>query len=148
MENKKMKKIITIFAIAILALTGTIFAYQNGMMKNSSEETKLNYAQTQGYEKGTYHEQVESIIENGSYQDLVNLREELGFDVMRKVQSEEDFIAQQQRHLENKEAGLEPGYLRNEKGNGQGSGLRNGSGNMQGNNQKGMGNSENCPYLN
>lgn len=128
-----MKKTITIMLIALIAIIGSVFAYQ-GYGMNSQSST---------YEKGTYHEQVEEVLKDGTYDDLVNLREELGVNVMPMVESEEDFSLMQERHELMEEQGIEPGYMRT---SGFGNHMRSsGSGYGQG---KGMGNSGNCPYLN
>lgn len=124
-----MKKSITIMLIALIAIVGSVFAYQGTEMGNPI------------YEKGAFHEEVESVIETGNYGDLVNLREKLGFNVMRKVQSEKDFNEMKQRYEFNEANGIEPRYLRN-KGQ-KGSGMNQGFGKGQG-----MINNGNCPYIN
>ena len=75
-----------------------------------------------------YHDEILPIVEDGSYADLEELREELGVSVVPWVQSEEDFAVWQERHAEKSELGLEGvrGSGGNRDGNGTGKG--NGSG--------------------
>lgn len=115
--------------IALIAIVGSVFAYQGSGMR------------TPIHEKGTFHEDVESILDNGTYEDLINLREEIGFNVMRKVQSQEDFNEMKERHEYMEEQGLEPGYLRSngKRSSGMGQGFGKG---------QGMNNNGNCPNLN
>ena len=44
-----------------------------------------------GVRDGSMHELMESVIEDGSYADLVALRDEIGFNVMAWVEDESDF---------------------------------------------------------
>lgn len=100
----KMKKLISILAILIVVLVTGVFAHQNFYERNEVTQS--------GYERGTFHEQVEEVIEEGTYEDLIVLREELGFDVMRRVQSQEDFDEMKERHEYMQSQGYEPGYMR------------------------------------
>jgi hypothetical protein len=105
-----IKKTLGILLIAIIAITGSVFAYQGfGMHQNNLNPNSENQTY---HERGQFHEQMEEILEQGTYDDLVAFREEVGFDVMRKVQSVEDFEAQKARHELRESQGLEPGYKR------------------------------------
>ena len=56
---------------------------------------------------GTYHEEMETIIETGTYDDLVNLRETYDRPFMRWVDSPEDFEFAKEHHEEMEESGFE-----------------------------------------
>ncbi len=112
-----MKKFISIFAILAIVLVGGVFAHQN-----FAQNSQGFMATQSGYERGTFHEDVESVLENGTYEDLVTLRDELGFDVMRRVQSQEDFNEMQEMHELMEEQGYEPGYMRQNSQRGTGFG--------------------------
>ena len=45
-----------------------------------------------------HHEDMEKVMEEGTYSDLVKLREELGFNMMPWVENEEDFELAQKIH--------------------------------------------------
>jgi len=45
-----------------------------------------------------HHEEMEEIMEEGIYADLVKLREEYGFEIMPWVENEEDFQLAKQMH--------------------------------------------------
>ncbi len=47
-----------------------------------------------------YHEEMEGIMEEGSYDALVSLRDELGVDVMPWINTQEEFEEMQERHEE------------------------------------------------
>lgn len=104
-----------------------------------------------GLVSGEHHEDVESILESGSYADLVEYREKSGYPVMNRVQSEEDFELMKERHQYMEENGYEPGQFR-----GTGEGLFAGQGKrmkgqgMHGGQElrgKGAG-LGGCPYMN
>lgn len=119
--TKIIKFVIGIFAL-ILVGSAAVFAFGYGQGVSPMNQANSTH------EKGTFHKQVEAVLENGTYEDLVVLREELGFQVMRRVQSQDDFAIMQQRHEEMENSGIEPGYLRN-----SGSGMDKGQGRMGGN---------------
>ncbi len=75
-----------------------------------------------------YHDEILPIVEDGSYADLEELREELGVSVVPWVQSEEDFAVWQERHAEKSELGLEGVRGFDGSGYGNGAGKGNGSG--------------------
>jgi len=91
-----------------------------------------------------YHDQIENIVEDGTYDDLVSFREETGLNVPRWVDSEDDFDAWKTRHQEMEsffEQGGEwedrpkmgmghgmHGSQNHDKGSGNGMRLRDGSG--------------------
>lgn len=135
----KLKTLLGIFMLGIVALGASVFAFNGyGNGQGSAED----FQQPVDHEKGDYSEQINDILLNGTYEDLLALREELSIDVLRKVQSEEDFDLMKEKRLYMIENGIEPGS-KPRLGNGQGFGK--GRHNMQGS-QKG--NCGNCPYLN
>jgi hypothetical protein len=77
---KKINKIIIGLTIILTTLVGGVFAFQNSQMIKSINSKVSN--------------QVENLFETGNYEDLKELRKELGFEIMFKVQSEKDFIKQ------------------------------------------------------
>lgn len=52
------------------------------------------------------NEEVQKILETGTYQDLLQYRQDTGFQVMPMVKSEEDFLVMQERHTLMKQQGL------------------------------------------
>ncbi|MCF7866411.1 hypothetical protein K9L67_02250 [Candidatus Woesearchaeota archaeon] len=144
-----MNKKYLVLGLALIALltVGLVSAYggfgqmigtQNGMMT------------------GDHHEEVETILETGTYQDLVDYREETGFPVMNRVQSQEDFEVMQAHHKLMEENGYEPGQFRGTGEGpfaGQGKGPRNNQGmgfdNHKGQGMRGQGAGfGGCPMLN
>ncbi|MEC8220636.1 MAG: hypothetical protein VX028_01075 [Nanoarchaeota archaeon] len=95
-----MKKILmTIICLVIVTLGATFAFAHSGSFGNSG---------FQNSQAVTYNTQVEEVIENGSYEDLLSLREELGYSVARWVDSEEDFAEFKKVH----EAMEEKSYMR------------------------------------
>lgn len=97
--------------LLVVASMGT-YAYQQGAINEQI---------------GTFHDNIMNIMENGNYEDLVDLREETGRNMVNKVQSQEDFN-------EWKDNGCQGGQ--NHKGR---------DGGCNGGCQGGCGNT-NCPY--
>lgn len=87
-----MKKIlIGIISVFILTLGATfVFAHGGGFGELGSQP-------------GTYHDQVQQVVESGTYDDLLSLREEIGFPIARWVDSQEDFLEFKQMREEMKE---------------------------------------------
>ncbi|MBR9677335.1 hypothetical protein GOV04_04290 [Candidatus Woesearchaeota archaeon] len=84
------KKTITLFAmltIGLLALSG--FAIAHGSFE---QRAILNN------DKQDFHEQMELIIEDGTYEDFDNFREESGFNMMAWVVDGESFEVMQEHH--------------------------------------------------
>ena len=106
-----MKKIISILLLVLVLGGASAFAYQN-----YSGEMRGNYYLDKPSQRGQFQDQMYQIIENGTYEDLVALREELGFDLMRRVDSQEDFEYMQQMHEQRKDQGFERGYKRSQRG--------------------------------
>ena len=80
----------------------------------------------QGYgqgteERGTFHEDMVNIVEEGTYEDLEAFREENGgFGGPRWVTDQTSFEEWQEKHQENYDG--TPGYLKSGQGKGQRSG--------------------------
>ena len=62
-------------------------------------------AQTTPQAMGTYHEEMETVIETGTYDDLAALRETYDRPFMRWVDSQEDFELAKQHHEAMEESG-------------------------------------------
>ncbi|MCA9496462.1 MAG: hypothetical protein KC589_05955 [Nanoarchaeota archaeon] len=93
------KTLIAIISLVIVTLGATlVFAHGGGFENNLRFQNQQN-------KTGIYHEQVEELIETGTYQDLENLREEVGFPIARWVNSEEDFAEFKERHEEMEKEG-------------------------------------------
>lgn len=64
-------------------------------------------------EPGQFHEQMEEILEEGTYEDLEDFREATGMPVMFRIQSQEQFELMQEHHAQMEafweEQGTEPG---------------------------------------
>jgi len=141
----KMKKILTLIIIVFIAITGSVFAYQNiGMNKSNNTNNNLNFMIQ--HEKGKYYTQIKEIILNGTYNDLVELRTELNIEVMKKIQSENDFEFKKQKFMYRLSRGLEPGYKLNNNFNKNYNGNYNKNHNINSNN-KNM-NTGHCRLLN
>ena len=56
------------------------------------------FAQTTTQATGTYHDEMQSVFELGTYEDLVELREQYDRPFMRWVDSAEDFELAKDRH--------------------------------------------------
>ncbi|MCF7871666.1 hypothetical protein K9L97_01405 [Candidatus Woesearchaeota archaeon] len=113
-----MNKKYLVFGIALIALLTVGLASAYGGL---------------GPMNGEHHEDVESILETGTYADLEAYRNEVGYPVMHRVQSREDFELMQERHQWMEENGYEPGEFRGTgegpwAGQGKGQGLGNGQG--------------------
>jgi len=80
-----MKKTIIVIGLALVAVVSLVAAY------------------------GPWHEDMESVMEDGSYQDLVDYRESTGYNVMPWVDSQDDFESMQEMH-EQMEEFHEQGY--------------------------------------
>ena len=64
-------------------------------------------------EKGTHFEEMEKIVENGNYEDLIDFRESNeGFGGPRWINSQEDFIEWQEMHKDMENKGYTKGYGR------------------------------------
>ena len=75
-----MKKTYIAMGIALLLLVGAVSAYGWGRQAAGQNED------------------AQGILETGTYQDLVQYRQDTGFNVMPMVQDEEDFNLMQERH--------------------------------------------------
>ena len=62
-----------------------------------------------GLRDGSHYEQMHEIMESGTYQDLLDLREELGRPVKRWIQSEEDFAQAQENFACDGDCGMRSG---------------------------------------
>jgi hypothetical protein len=136
-----MKRTIWIVALAAFIIIG-IGVASAAMWNNAGQAQKgFGVQPNQNVQKGTYHDQMEKILEEGSFADLVALRAETGMPLNPRIQSEEDFKLWQDRHeaMEQywEENGIEPGNrgMHNGQGMGQGKGLGKGQ------------NNGNCPMM-
>lgn len=68
----------------LLVLTGIAFAHGS---------------RVSGFGMGfNLHDEIEGVIEEGKYSDLIELRQELGFNIMPWVDSEDDFKQAEEMH--------------------------------------------------
>jgi hypothetical protein len=90
-----------------------------------------------------YHDQMEAVLETGTYADLVALRAETGRQMMPWAQDDETFAQAQQRHTEMEVLyGEGPhGQCGTQQGAGQGKRMGSGRG------MRGQGNAGECPML-
>jgi hypothetical protein len=93
-----MKKIIYGLLIAMVLVSASIYAY--GWRDNQESFRNGNYKINPAM-----HEEVQNVLESGSFEDLEQLREEYNRPVMRWVQDEEDFELAKQNYEENGFAG-------------------------------------------
>ena len=92
-----MKKIIYGLILAMVLVSASIYAY-NGRDKDFSGNNRMMY-------NTGMHEEVQNVLETGTYEDLVALREEYNMPMMHWVQNEEDFELAKQNYQENGFAG-------------------------------------------
>jgi len=111
-------------SLAVLVLIGTSAMAWSGFGRGNAGAVD---AGATAYEKGQYHEQMEQIVETGSYADLEALREETGRPMAPWVQSQEDFDVWKARH-EQMEAEYGEGPHMGAYGPRDGTGFRRGRG--------------------
>ncbi|MBS3172430.1 hypothetical protein J4438_02535 [Candidatus Woesearchaeota archaeon] len=88
-----MKKIIYGLLFAMVLVSASIYAYGwNGDREFSGNRMM--------YYNPEMHGEVQTVLESGSFEDLVNLREEYNRPIMHWVQSEEDFELAKQNYQE------------------------------------------------
>ncbi len=111
---KQTNIIIAILAVLVISTIGLVYAHGSGsgygmmggfgMMGNSGSGYGM-----MGSSNYDIHEEMEEVMESGSYQDLVELREEYNMPMMYWVDSEEEFLQAQQIHEEFEEEGYRGG---------------------------------------
>ena len=84
-----LSALVAVFSISTLAYSymgfDNEYGYgQNSMMRNYAQNSNVNLRED-------LHSEVSEVFLNGTYSDLVNLREKYNMPVMRWVDSEEDF---------------------------------------------------------
>ncbi|RJQ15678.1 hypothetical protein C4573_05975 [Candidatus Woesearchaeota archaeon] len=100
-----MNKTLGIIALLAILAIGAVYAY-------NAERPAI----------GEYRDQMEQILEEGTYADLEAFREEIGFSVMPRVTDEETFALMKERHAQQEQfreengpayrAGMKRGMLR------------------------------------
>lgn len=106
-----MKKVTTILlALLVIGIVSASIAFAYGGRFGASKENGTK----------THYQDMQKIIENGTYTDLVEYRQTTGFNVMPCVQNEDDFTQAKQRHLKMGQYGQNNGQC------GQGFGKRGG----------------------
>ena len=96
LKNEK----VAIPVVLFVGLGSLAYSYMGGGYGNYNNEFRngFNYEQNLGR-----FNQMQNLIENGTYQDLLNYREENNFQFARWVDSEEDFNLMRENHLAKKE---------------------------------------------
>lgn len=120
-----MKKALLITSVALALL---VVAALGALAHGGFDRGDLS---PMGVDRGTYHEQMEEIMEHGSYADLEELRAETGMPMMRWVTDDESF-AEMQEHHEEMEALYGEGPHMGAYGQRDGSGFRHGRGSGRG----------------
>lgn len=109
---KLNKKLIGVGAAIISLLLVAALAIAHGPAYNQDSQVA----------PGTFHEQMEEVMENGNYEDLEALRAETGMSMMPFVTDQETFAQMQERHEEMEayweENGIAPGPKRGMMGSG------------------------------
>jgi len=93
-----MKKGIIVAGIAFAAVLlwlGIASAHGTGGMLGNGSGNQMGMNQMN---MGAHHEEMEKLMEEGNYAELVKLREANGFNMMPWVENEEDFKLAQQMH--------------------------------------------------
>ena len=94
-HGKRRTPWLTVVGVVLLAAIVVAGAAAAGQRFGAGAE----FGATAGtHTRSAHHEQMEAILEDGSYEDLAALREEIGLPLMPRVQSEEDFALMQERH--------------------------------------------------
>ena len=86
-------KTVWIVGILFLLAVASVSAYGMWQIDRPNGQRSGNI-----FQPGSMHEQMEPIMEEGTYADLVKFREEVGFTMMPWVQDEETFRQAQERH--------------------------------------------------
>jgi len=104
--------ILGVFAIlGLIAVVGFVDAHGGyGNLYRGVQSTE---------EFNEHHERMEEILEEGTYQDLVDYREETGMPIMPWVTNEETFQEAKERHEAMEEIHEKYGYGMNRRGFGQ-----------------------------
>jgi len=95
---KKNSIIFGAIGLALLVSIGFVAAHgvsSNKMAFQSYAMEKQNIDRSDMME---HHEEMEQVMEKGSFQDLVALREKIGFNIMPWVNDETQFKEMQERH--------------------------------------------------
>jgi len=101
------KNIKIIFAVLLIVIgVGTSFAIGMSALESNHMNNGFGCDENKGpgnginsnFDKNNYHNQMESIVEKGTYQDLVKLRSSTGVDFANFVKNENDFNDLKQRH--------------------------------------------------
>ena len=96
---KEKDILIGILAVLIISVVGIVYAFNEGYESFASDMMGGN----QMMDEGAYfdmHQDMEKVLESGTYDDLVQLREEYNMPMMYWVNSQEDFELAQQMHEE------------------------------------------------
>ena len=101
-----MNKKYLVIGISLIALLTIGFVSAYGGLYQGVGTQKYGMMNTK------HHEDMESILETGTYQDLLDYREETGYPVMRIIQTEDDFELMKEHHTWMEENGYEPGQFR------------------------------------
>ena len=93
------KKLIVALVAALSVLLIAGLATAQGMWKNKESEMGMQ-GMHGNMMKGMmqHHEEMEKVMEEGTYADLVKLREENSFNIMPWVENEEDFQLAKKMH--------------------------------------------------
>jgi len=97
-ENMRRSLVLSVLAIiGVISAIGFVsaYGYGNGFGMKYMRYTGLNETNP-WYEE--HHEKMEEILEEGTYQDLVEYRNEIGMPVMPWVTDEESFLKAKERH--------------------------------------------------
>jgi len=107
-----MKKLIAILAILGILTVGLVAAhgFGNGMATQGTNRAMARTSMAEEYEPGFFHEQMEEVMEQGTFNDLQELRQEAGFNIMPWVDSEDDFELAKQMHERMEQWREENGY--------------------------------------
>lgn len=89
------KTLLVVIGVALVAIVaGIVFAHKPD----------------NGKDMGAYKDEIESVLTNGTYTELTELRDDLGFQVLPWVQDEDDFAFAQEMHERMEEHHKEHGY--------------------------------------
>ncbi|MBI2656551.1 hypothetical protein HYX03_02340 [Candidatus Woesearchaeota archaeon] len=110
---KKSLVFAVIAMISLLVIAGIAMAQIDWRWSNKQKDSQSFGMGSTGMMHGSmmaYHEEMEKLMENGNYNDLVALREKLGFRIMPWVDNEDDFRQAQKIHEKMEKSHEENGF--------------------------------------
>lgn len=135
------KAFIALFAVALVVVAAGFGSAYYGQGNGNDQRTNFD-----GMQRGAFHEQMEEVMESGSFEDLESLRTELDVNLMPWVIDQATFEEAQAHHQE-MEALYGEGPHFGEAGARDGSGFHRGGMHQGSGMGQGQGFHGNCPFM-